>query len=84
MFRRGKRESRLGGILGFDDVVSLSGTCKTFEFLRVEESIYKSVVQVSTDATAERNSPKRETGKSSRWDIGVRWRGESVAENQPL
>jgi hypothetical protein len=31
----------------FDDVVSLGRTCKAFEFLRIEESICKSVVQVS-------------------------------------
>jgi hypothetical protein len=30
----------------FDDVVSLGKTCKAFKFLRIEESICKSVVQV--------------------------------------
>jgi hypothetical protein len=56
----------------FDDVVSLGGTCKAFGFLHIEESICKSVVQVSTDAIGERDVPKRETGKSSRRDIRVR------------
>jgi hypothetical protein len=32
--------------LEFDDVVSLGRTCRAFEFLRIEESICKSVVQV--------------------------------------
>ena len=30
----------------FDDVISLGRACKVFEFLRIEESICKSVVQV--------------------------------------
>ena len=30
----------------FEDVVSLGRVCKAFEFLRIEESICKSVVQV--------------------------------------
>ena len=30
----------------FDDIVSLGRTCKAFDFLRIEESICKSVVQV--------------------------------------